>query len=365
MRYLNFFFFLLAINHATAQECTAEWVQGKPGNWKVGLKGSEIGSPAELAKEKAIIARLHKMILAKYTPVGVECIFHGAFEAVDDGRSNSFNYSLFPMNYYCDNNQVKTAHETSAYFSIAANSFFSYIYDLPEIESASGAGFHFIPNMPVEKDGYWVFPEADVTLGFGIKGRAQSWLVTYPGKLPFAYVTKKEFLEKRIRILEREKQLANEGFRDVLKRIEMEKGFKEKEYKNDPQKMAHYLRMDYQSTKERYEKLVKDQDRNFQPAFDKLEAQMKLPVAELSAPAIVKMDPEDHLSYLFTEDSDPFGKVLIKPHAAYFNAKLTRSSPQFFWILMRGNPKDPQFKGFYKGVTNALDFSLMKTLVGK
>ena len=83
---------------------------------------------------------------------------------------------------------------------IAANIFDSEIYDTAQGDRLL-KGFHVMPHLPIEKDGYWFFKEIDASLGFQMSGKSCMWLITYDGKLPYSYVTKKEFLEKRKRSL--------------------------------------------------------------------------------------------------------------------------------------------------------------------
>jgi hypothetical protein len=45
-------------------------------------------------------------------------------------------------------------------------------------------------------DGCFYFEE-NASLGFGMSGKSRSWLITRDGILPYAYVSKKEFLEKQ------------------------------------------------------------------------------------------------------------------------------------------------------------------------
>ena len=123
--------------------------------------------------------------------------------------------------------------------------------------------------------------------------------------------------------------------------------------------------MDYLQMKERYEKLLADNEKEFKPAFDKIETQLKISGDELKQQAIVKADPNDPLSYLFTDDSDPFGKILIKPNPDYFNKKLPKSVPQFIWISMTGNHKEPIASKFMTDIMKAVDFTLLFNLLGK
>ena len=350
-----------------AQECSNASLLQKPGNWKEGMKGSVTGVlAADLTKEKSIVAALHAMVKSKYVPMGVSSIFHGAYSSSQPSMpGNSYSYSIIPLNYYCDGGMMKTAEETSTYFQIAANFFDAEIYDEAQGGRAEAEGYNVMMDMPVEKDGSYFFGEKDVTLGFGIPGKSMQWLVTYNGKLPFAYVSKKEFLEKRKQVLANQQVSSASGFNDVLKNIEIEKSYKEKEYKNDPEKLSRYIKMDYQSTKDRYEKLLAENDKPYQSAFSKIESLLKLPASELSQSAIVKGDPNDHLSYLFTDDNDPFGKILIKPNPAYFNKKLPRSSPQFFWVHIIGNHKDPIAAKNMGDIMSAVDFAALKNMLGK
>ena len=233
------------------------------------------------------------------------------------------------------------------------------------VAAISGMGYHSINDMPVEKDGFWYFKETDASLGFGMTGKSKTWLITYNGKLPYSYVTKREFLETRKVILANSMLMSASGFKDVLKNIEIEKKYKETEFKNDPEKLNKYMKMAYLSTKERYEKLLADNEKSYKPAFDKINELLKLPADELNKQAIVKNDPNDYLSYLFTNDDDAFGKILIKPNPGYFNKKLPRSSPQFFLVSVSGNHKEPVAAKFMTDIMKAVDFAALKNMLGK
>jgi hypothetical protein len=68
------------------------------------------------------------------------------------------------------------------------------------------------------------------------------------------------------------------------------------------------MKMDYLPTKERYEKLLAEIETRYKPAFNKIDALLRMPAGELNQSAIVKMDPNDGLSYLFTTEDDPSRK---------------------------------------------------------
>jgi len=366
MKYVLLFSVILFSISSTAQDCTKELLKQKPGTWKAGIKGSEGGTVAEVTKEKKVVGLLHSMVKTNYLPMSVEALFNGSYMTPFSSMpANSYSYNVRALNFYCDGGQLKTAHESSSYFSISANAFEAEIYDTAQGDRATAEGFNVMADMPVEKDGYWFFKETDVSLGFGIQGKSNMWLVTYDGKLPYSYVTKKEFLEKRKRSLTSSMEMEKGGFKDVLKNNEIAKKYKETEYKKEPDKLQRYMKMEYLSTKERYENELATIEKRYKAAFAKIETLLSLPASELSQPAIVRLDPSDPLSYQFTDDNDNFGKILIKPNPGYFNKKLLKSSPQFFWVYIRGNHKEPIAAKFMADIIKAVDFNALKNMLGK
>lgn len=349
---------------AFSQKCNEGSLLQQPGIWKDATNGSTSGITAtDLAAERKVVAALQAMIKAKYKPMGLEANFGGSYErSMPEMPGNSYHYNIFPLNYYCEGGILKTVKETSTYFSISANMFDVEIYENASDESLEG--YQSMDDMPIQKDGYFLFNEKDASLGMGLTGKSSMRLITYDGKLPFAYVSKKEFLEKRKKILSVQMDYSASSFKETLDNIEIEKKYKETEFKNDPDKLQKYLKMDYQNLKDRYGKLLAENEKSYQPAFAKIEALLKMPPNELSQGAIVKTDPHDPLSYLFTDDNDPFGRVLIKPNPGYFK-KLPKSSPQFFWIFMKGDPKDPIAAKAMIDIMNAVDFTKLKTMLGK
>lgn len=360
MKYLLLYTIILFSISLSAQNCTDESLLQTKGILTPDAPGGgrEL-TTADLAKRKKVLATIITMIKSKYTPMGIKALFHENYGTYLSYRpANDYAYSIIPLNFYCDGNTIKTANKTPNYFSITANLFDAIIYESQNNEEVtSGTGFNYISDMPIQKDGYWYFNK--ISDGFGC-----TWLITYDGQLPYAYVTKKEFLEVQNKIVAKAMLMSESGIKDVLKNNEIGKGFKEKEYKNDPDKLKKYMKMEYLSIKERYEKLLSDNEKDYKPAFDKIEKQLKLPADELKKQAIVKMDPNDHLSYLFTDDNDGFGQVLIKPNPAYFK-KLSKSSPQFFGVYVRANPEDPIAAKFMTDIMKAVDFAALKNMLGK
>jgi len=360
MKQILLFIAILFSSTLFAQDCTEDLIFQKPGFWK-DVSGSESGiAAADLVREKKVVAAIHTMITSKYSPMSAKLNFGGAYSRPYPSMpANSYNYHIREFNFYCDGNTMKTEEEVDKTYIISANGLDAEIYDTAEGDRLLGDGFNVINDMPIEKDGYWYFKEIDGELN------RLAWLITYDGKLPYAYVTKKEFLEKRKLALSNLMNVSAAGLKDHLKSIEVEKGFKESEYKNDPEKLKKYMQMDYLPSKERYEKFLSDNENDYKPAFDKIEAQLQMTPEELNKQAIVKKDPNDPLSYLFLDSKDGSGDILIKPNPDYFNKKLPRSSPQFFWVEVKWNPNDPISIKFKEGIMKAIDFAALKNMLGK
>lgn len=366
MKYFFLFSIILIAFTSSAQDCNDELLLQKPGNWKES-NGSTSGiATADLTSEKKVIASIQTMIKSKYSPMGVSARFNGSYNRPESIMPiNSYYYNILPLNFYCDGNTMKTADETSTTFQISINIFDVDIYGIAQGDRSLAEGFNVMPDLPVEKDGCWYFNEKDANLGFGMRGKSCAWLITYDGKLPFAYVTKKEFLEKRKINLANSMRDAAVGFQDVLKNIEMEKGLMETEYKNSPEKLTKYMN-GYKYTKDRYEKFLADNEKNYMQEFDKIETQFKMSSEELNQQAIVARDPNADLSsFLFTNDEDLFGEVLIKPNPGYFNKKLPKSSPQFFYIYIVWNHNEPIATKFREDIMKAVDFASLKNMLGK
>jgi len=326
MKYVFLVWALYVSLNAYSQDCSPASLSQKPGIWKEGMKGSVSGIPAaDLEKERKVVASLHSLIKSKYSPLGVEADFNGSFDRPDaEIPVNDYDYKIYFMPYFCEKNIIKTAHETSTTFSISSNRFNGNIYEIAD-ESNIPEGYYSLKNMPVEKDGYFYFEEK-ASLGFGETGKSRNWLITLDGKLPYSYVTKKEFLETQKKMLMTAMPKAIENSNASYKLNT------EKSYKN---------------------------------ALTKLETLLKMPSGESEQPAIVKQDPADYLSYIFTNANDPFCKVLIKPNPGYFNSKLTRSSPQFFLVNVTGNENDQVAGKVMNDLMKDFDFTSLKNILGK
>lgn len=367
MKYSVVFLLFLYGGRLSAQQCDIETLLKKPGIWKEGMKGGMSGIVAsDLAREKKVVAQLHAMMQSHYSPIAVEILYNGVYNPSFSWMSAiQYSYSIIPLRMYCDNGKIVTEHESSGDFYIGANIFDAEIYDVYTDENEPGYGFHYMSDLPEFKDGVYYFKQKNVRLAFDLPGKAAGWLITIDDKLPYSYVTRKEFLEKRKMILQRQEKAAIKSFNETIVTKNKEKALYEVEYKNDPVKWQRYLKMDYQSVLDVNEKNRIKSENSYKAAYAKLEEQLRIPEEELRHIAIVKEDPQDYLNYLFTTDDDGFGKILIKPNPSYFNPKLPRSIPHFFFIHQVGPYDNEIAKKIFDGMIAAIDMQALKNMLGK
>jgi hypothetical protein len=327
MKYVLLLVAFYASLNSYSQDCTQASASQKPGIWKEGMKGSVSGiPPADLDRERKVVAEIHLLVKSKYSPTGVEADYNGSYDRTDaEVPVNIYDYNIYFLHYFCEGNVTKTDHETSTSLTVSANRFDPKIYEKPDENNLPGEGFYSIKKMPVEKEGNYFFEE-NASLGMGATGKSRTWLITHDNKIPFAYVTKKEFLEKQKNMLILAMPKAIEG---------SNQNFKTKT------------------------------EQDFKKALAKIESLMKMPSGESDQPAIVKQDPNDYLSFLFTTNDDPFSKVLIKPNPGYFNSKLPRSSPQFIVVNVTGNYNEPVAAKVMTDVIKDLDFNALRNMLGK
>lgn len=368
--------FLLTYAHLSAQNCNQETLAKMPGKWTEGMKGSTgRTSSADIAKEKIIIGNIHKTLQQNYKPMGVDADYNGIYYNTESQYrwGNTYGYVLRLMPLICTANGVGKAHETSTSLTVAVNNtaFGPEIYE-PFIDSSPwDMGFRSITKMPVKKENYYFYTE-ETSLGFGIRGPQYTWLITYDNKLPFLWVSRKEFLEKRKQklIAGREQEAtqvkSNYPIRPKAEQEAAKQQMLDKYAKQaGGQELAKRYLANYKTDEEIYKEKLAIAMKGYDIALAKVEADLKMSVSELGQQAIVKQDPNTVMSHLFTNAEDPFAQILIKPNSDYFDKKLSRTSPQFFSIVLKGNEKDLIQGDAMKELERALDLNSMKNMLGK
>lgn len=328
MKYLILSVALYFSSKAFAQDCTKESLRQKPGTWKAGPQGSIHNvTAADLAKEKAVIAGIHKMITTSYAPTGCQIGYSSMYGkytvAGQKWVADPYLYKMFILRYLCDRNSSDKSkyyvdYSTPASVDITAN----VVYSLNDLYAATIApdevrSYLKLKQKPVRKDGVWYMGE-EVVGDYGTPGEIKEyrWLITYNDTLPFYYVSRKEYL--------------------LIQKGRLEKSIQEvpgeKEYTNK------YL--------------------------NNVNEYLKKPEAELALPAICIWNEEERFQN-FVEEGTRGSFFAVKPNLDYYRKKLPRSSPQFFTVVYKIAKGDAVFADNYEAIKKAVDFTTLKNMLGK
>lgn len=324
MKYIILTLAIFSVISSRAQDCTKELLKQKPGTWKAGMKGSIVNvSVADLAKEKAVTAAIHKMVNTVYSPKGCQILYGTTFgKSMATGQTwiaDPYYYSMYILRYLCDQqSKDKTKyyvdHATPTTVNIIANAIYSlntlYAADLGD----DFRGYLKLTKKPEKKDGYYFMGEEKVDYNSPIY--ESRWLITYNDTLPFSYLSRKEYLLIQKKRLEK-----------TMKDNPGEKVYLDKYFKN----ISDYL------TK---------------------------PETELSKPAICMWNDEERFEK-FVEEGVKGSFIAVKPNLEYYHKKLPKSSPQFFTVVYKISKDDDVFEENMEAIKNAVDFTTLKNMLGK
>lgn len=313
--------FLLLAVQLHAQDCDPESLRKKAGTWKVGLQGSVKNvSAAELSKEKAVMAAVHQLISARYTPIGNQSQYNSAYgKYVSEGETwlaDPYYYTLYVLRYICDKTTFYVNTETPTKVTVAANVYFPN--DLYPVLPVSGPrGYLGLKHMPVKKDGYYFMGE-EVVEGRGSPSETTEyrWIITYDETLPFVYLTRKEFL--------------------LIQKKRLEQDLKDSP--DDQAYLSEYL--------------------------NAITAYLGKPTAELNKIAVYKGQEEQRFTG-FAEEGSLGALIAIKPNPAYYRKNLPKSTPQYFSVVFRVSNLSPIYTDNMNALRKAVDFSVLKGMLGK
>jgi hypothetical protein len=308
-----------------AQDCTQELLAQKPGTWKVGMKGSIAGvTAADLAKEKAVMADIHKMVSSNYSPTGCQLLYGTAYGKYPlEGQkfvADPYTYSMYILRYLCDrNSEDKSKYyvdiSTPTTVNIVANSipFLSILY-AANLPADDFRGYLLLEERPLKKDGFYLLSKENVDPKQEIV--EYRWLITYNDTLPFTYVSRKEYL--------------------LIQRKRLEKSVKDS------------------PGSEKYA----------QKYFDRITEYLTRPEDELSQDAICMWNDEERFEG-FVKEGTRGSFIAVKPNLSYFRKKLPMSSPQFFTVVYKLSQGDPVFEANIAAIKQAVDFAKLRGMLGK
>lgn len=346
----------------TDEDCATRLQQAK-GSWRK-LTITNRASVADAVREKQFLDALHKMFQA-YTPQQLTAEpFYSMPPARSDEPVNNYFYTLRVFHFSCVGKQLEVSEETATKLNINFNFFNeTTLYDTSTDTQLSGY-FNLRHGLPTEiRPGIWQFPDDPESLGFGQTGNSKLWLISIDGKVPWTYITRKEFLLKRKINLAAMLPGEEDHLQEQLNKWELEKKEKEKEYQGNPDKLRKYLDNTYQPGVEREKQNYKRAVEALTRAIEKVNEQLAAP--GLDQRAIVIKNQQSLYDYDFTDKVTPFAEVLTKPNPAYFDRKVPRSVPQFISIEIIYDHSDPVDQLFAKSMVDLLNLDYLKSFIGK
>lgn len=136
MKYKITIVFLLFSIWSSAQDCSKEILQKKPGTWKARMKGSIVNvGAADLTKERSVTTAIHKMVSSKYNPMGCQVTYSTSFgKSISEGEhwiADPYYYSMYILRYLCDGNSKDKSkyyvdYSTPTTVNITANVIFLF-----------------------------------------------------------------------------------------------------------------------------------------------------------------------------------------------------------------------------------------------
>ena len=346
-------------------DCIAR-ILAKKGRWVPVKNAPHIGG-TDLTLQRKFLESVHNMLQRSYTVMGVNASYVYVHSPADkDHPVNMFSYNIDAPHYLCSGDTLSFPSQFGISLNIDFNQFTETpLFDTTDDKLLSGY-FDLRHGLPVEvKPGIWQFPDDPESLGFGVTGNSKLWLLTFDGKVPWSYVTKREFLIKRRHNLKFQLAYEDGHLKEQLAKWETEKKYKEQEWRNDPTKLSKYIDNTYKPGIDRENQNYKRTTADMRKIIEQIEDELTAPAEELNQQAIVKKDPHSTFNYLFTDKDDPFAEILTKPNPAYFSKKLPNSIPHFISVEIIYNHKDEVAVSVANDMAKAVDLDYLKSFIGK
>lgn len=368
-------FSLLLTTQGYAQDCTPEVLAQKPGQWKKS-PDFNLNLPKEiLSKAKKVVAPLSKLFFEVYPqPRGCEARWYESYGSAtyDIGLAQSYEFVSSFFMYYCKSNRKDffLVDETDDWIYIRAN----YCGILNDFLTVNGKKYWTIKRPAEVKDGMLYFEYPVSASSKNVNGLwVYAWMITYPGKLPYIPVTRKEYLlearqevaKTQIEVIEKVKKnttIRPAAEQEAAKKKEVE--YFKKNYPYNPRRWQRYLE-DYQTDEQKLQAAIDHMTKQYQATLKIMDDLLKtLSSEELQKPAIVS-----EIATAFKGFEDDFSErnanMLIRWNPDYFDKKLSKAAPQFFTVLIRENRRDLPYVEITRLFKQKFRFDALSSMLGK
>lgn len=360
--------FVISCSYVAAQDndCLNRQL-AKSGKWTK-LSETVKSNAADLAIQRRFYNAVHNPLQENYQPKGLDAAYSGSFQPPQYSQPLAYYwYTLFAERYLCEGDAlVLNKFDINSIFRTEFNYVnFLEIYDTTAADNS--LGFRALrEGVPVEiRPGIWQFDDVKTSLGSGNEGLTKLWLISYDGQLPWSFVTRREFLLKRKRFLQKEMAAETPRLKDQLAGWEQQKKYKEQEWKSDPAKLANYISGTHNPAVERVQASHKKLIQGYENGIARIDEQLSASAEELNKWAIVIKSTKNNFDYDFTDKMEPFAELLTKPNPAYFKKYSSPAVPQMITVSIRYDHKNPVMVGFAKEMEKNLNLDFLKSFIGK
>jgi hypothetical protein len=356
-----------------AQNCNEAALLSTPRKWILHSRTAK-----KLPAELKVVTAIHNFILPKYSPKGADALY--SFTLADkmnlDVKNHAYQYlySIYFADYYCEDNSMQVRKPPyPANVIVFANHpgvlFTRNAIGTVTLEEKQRDHYGWLTQMPVFKNGVWFLSESTENTQWDPETKAE-WLITYDGKLPFEYVTRKEYLlkVKEKLAIQFEQNIASAKDNSTIRpKTEQEKEKNEmvEMFVKGSARANKYL-AEYKTDEEKLEEIIKKYKEIYAGAMKIADKYLRQPKAELKKTAIITLLTTGDFSG-FAQENDQYALIVVKDNPAYFNPKLSKEVPQSFYIrwLITGINKIPVLKQAYTDVMKTFDFAALKNLLRK
>jgi len=366
---------ILLFQDMNAQDCTKEILAQKPGQWKRSPDFSPNISKVILSKAKTVVAPLSKLMFEVYPqPRGCEAKWYESYGSStwDIGLAQSYEFIAYFMMYYCKGNgkDFFVGSETDDWIYMMAN----YCGYLNDFLTVNGKKYWTIKRPTEAKDGMLYFDYPNSSSSPDPQGLwVYAWMITYPGKLPYIPVTRKEYLlEARQEVAKTQTEvIENVKKYTVIRPAAEQEAAKQKElaylkksYPDNPRRWQRYLE-DYQTDEQRLQASINHMTGQYQATLKLMDDLLKnLSAEELQKPAVISV-----IATAFKGFEDDFkeknANMLIRWNPDYFDNKLSKASPQFFTVFLRENRRDLPAVEITRLFKQKFRFEVLSSMLGK
>jgi hypothetical protein len=365
------------VNLYAQYTCDQEELYRRPGKFKESkAKGSLYNvTTKEVTAESVVLNQIDQMIKTGYHPVGIVATVVKTYGYIPASGTNWIGnpfYYYLPLQKYLYSKGIEYVNGEAVVDVVA--SLFVYANRMEWIANISASGLEAknkngyvqLRDMPVEKDGIFYFD-----LNPGTTEYFEAVLITKNGKLPYQYVTRKEFLEIRKNQLEKKRSEALDATikRNNVRSATEQEAAKQKEIadlKRDNYSQPYIDRFlkDYKTDEQKRDADITRSNKYFDTPIELIKQLLtNYSDKELSEPAIILGQDEYDTFTGFVADAK--GICLVKPNPEYFNKKLPKTSPQFFVVFYRWVENDPVYKNAMAEIKKSINYSTLKNMLGK